>query len=299
MLAAAAGLPGTYRAYLSDSSRDAIDQLAGARGWVRVDGRPFADTPADVAAGEVFYPAVVDENGGSVDPRDLVFTGSDRDGRTANQDCGGSWSSGSGNARVGRAGMVGTLFNGNLGVLCGDPGRLYCFGVDQSTPARVHAPASARYAFVSSTGWPMMGGIGGADAHCQGLASSAGLPGTYRALIADSSTVPASRFSLSGPPWMRVDGVLLAATPDDLMDERTLSAFGVDETGTHIYPGVFVGSDSPRSSVGDSCNDWTGGTGMFDAADGGNPWQIGTANGFFNGPGYGCRRSDSVYCLQE
>jgi hypothetical protein len=38
-----ANLPGTYVAWLSTSTRQARDRLAGARGWVRVDGRPVAD----------------------------------------------------------------------------------------------------------------------------------------------------------------------------------------------------------------------------------------------------------------
>ncbi len=33
-------LPGTYRAWLSTSSVNAIDRVAGARGWIRVDGAP-------------------------------------------------------------------------------------------------------------------------------------------------------------------------------------------------------------------------------------------------------------------
>src|SRR5215510_6780649 len=46
--AANAGLPGVYVAWLSTSATNAIDRLAGARGWVRPDGRPFADTSADI-----------------------------------------------------------------------------------------------------------------------------------------------------------------------------------------------------------------------------------------------------------
>src|SRR5262245_55485496 len=48
-------LPGTYVAYLSTTTVNAIDRLAGARGWVRPDGQPFADTTADIAAGIVLY----------------------------------------------------------------------------------------------------------------------------------------------------------------------------------------------------------------------------------------------------
>ena len=43
--AEAGGLPSnTYVAWLSTSTVDAKTRLAGARGWVRPDGLPFADT---------------------------------------------------------------------------------------------------------------------------------------------------------------------------------------------------------------------------------------------------------------
>src|SRR5262245_12432676 len=51
-----AGLPGTYIAWLSTTTTNAVDRLAGSRGWVRTDGVPFADTPADIAAGRIFAP---------------------------------------------------------------------------------------------------------------------------------------------------------------------------------------------------------------------------------------------------
>src|SRR5206468_3194505 len=46
--AAAAGLPGEYRAWLSTAAHYARDRLAGARGWIRTDGAPFADTVDDL-----------------------------------------------------------------------------------------------------------------------------------------------------------------------------------------------------------------------------------------------------------
>src|SRR5213592_2896892 len=59
--AQAAGLPGTYVAWLSSSTEPARDRLGSARGWVRLDGLPFTDTLADLAAGKVFYPVGLDE----------------------------------------------------------------------------------------------------------------------------------------------------------------------------------------------------------------------------------------------
>jgi hypothetical protein len=83
--AGGAGLPGHYVAWLSTSKTSAIDRLAGARGWVRPDGRPFADTPADIAAGRIWYPASIDENGAA--SATLVITTSDAHGRFDGKSC--------------------------------------------------------------------------------------------------------------------------------------------------------------------------------------------------------------------
>src|SRR5262249_21678466 len=81
--AMAASLPGTYRAWLSTSTVNAKDRLAGARGWVRTDGLPFADTIADIVSGKILYPIRLDERGADL-PTALgqvfVATGTDPDG---------------------------------------------------------------------------------------------------------------------------------------------------------------------------------------------------------------------------
>ena len=43
----AAGLPGTFKAFLGSLNANAWARLAGARGFARVDGKPFGDTVAD------------------------------------------------------------------------------------------------------------------------------------------------------------------------------------------------------------------------------------------------------------
>jgi hypothetical protein len=79
-------LPGTYVAYLSTSDTDAIDRLAGSRGWIRPDGKPFVDSLADLAAGHILYPPRLDERG---QPHDNVevFTGTGEDGRRVGPTC--------------------------------------------------------------------------------------------------------------------------------------------------------------------------------------------------------------------
>ena len=80
-----------------------------------------------------------------------------------------------------------------------------------------------------------LGGIAGADAHCQRLAENAGLHGTYRAWLSDSQSSPAADPSFFKSPngYVRVDGVKVAATWDDLTDGALLAAIEVDENGDH------------------------------------------------------------------
>ena len=79
------GLPGTFVAWLSSSTTNAPDRLAG-RGWVRLDGKPFARTLDDIANGAMLYPLRVDERGTDLgDGANYVVTGTY--GSVANRTC--------------------------------------------------------------------------------------------------------------------------------------------------------------------------------------------------------------------
>src|SRR5207249_1446674 len=61
-LATSAGLPGTYVAWLSTTTQNAVDRVSGARGWVRIDGLPIADLPTALGV-QLWYTLGVDQNG--------------------------------------------------------------------------------------------------------------------------------------------------------------------------------------------------------------------------------------------
>jgi len=93
-------------------------------------------------------------------------------------------------------------------------------------------PVSGTLVFVTSKTYTGdLGGIGGADDKCQQLADAAGLPGTYRAWLADDNDSPAARFHRSTDPYLRVDGVRVADDWTDLTDGTLLEAIARDETG--------------------------------------------------------------------
>jgi hypothetical protein len=122
-----------------------------------------------------------------------------------------------------------------------------------------------------------LGGLEGADAHCQALAESAGLGGkTWRAYLS-TSTVDA-RDRIGDGPWYNVDGVMIAASVEQLHGDNNLTAeTAIDENGD--TPAYLVMVDGQPQRAGDSlvhdiltgtnedgtaheltCNDWTDGS---------------------------------------
>jgi hypothetical protein len=80
----------------------------------------------------------------------------------------------------------------------------------------VAQPVAGRQAFVTVQTFAVdASGPAKADQLCATEAATAGLSGTFKALLAMTSQSAISRvpFSLTGPNWVRLDGVPLAALP--------------------------------------------------------------------------------------
>src|SRR4051794_402552 len=86
-----------------------------------------------------------------------------------------------------------------------------------SPPPPVACGSSSSCVFVSSALYSgALGGLSGADSKCQGLAAAAGLPGSYKAWLADTTGAPISRFVHSTGPYRLVNGTTIAANWTDL-----------------------------------------------------------------------------------
>ena len=129
-LAAEAGLdePGSFKAWLSDGTANAIDRFTYDGPWIRVDGVRIANNQADLTDGELLSALNVDEDGKYL-ANYGVWTGTSTSGLNNGDHCAG-WTSADG------------LVSGTFGIVnetdaewtedwdraCSDGGgRLYCF----------------------------------------------------------------------------------------------------------------------------------------------------------------------------
>ena len=209
--AQAAGLPGEYVAWLSSSTSNARDRLGTASGWVRTDRRPFAASADDLFVAKIRYPLAVDETGTNVASGvRYVRTGTLADGTVSKDKHCADWSLDSGGAVE-----MGDPFTGNhrwstlAAGGCTGKTPIYCLGKDHTTPAPLE-PVAGRRAFASSAEW-VPNGLAQADAICASEAAGV-LTGTYKALLATTTASAISRFTTTGPTWVRPDGVALWET---------------------------------------------------------------------------------------
>jgi hypothetical protein len=256
-LARQVGIQGDVRAWLSTSSVDAIERLQGSRGWVRMDGKPFVDTPTELQVGNIFHPMRIDEQRRDVDTEVRVHTGSGPGG-TFTAAC-EDWTS---NAPIssnnGNANGTGTGFSYAGSALCTVPRHLYCFEVGKSVRV-APAPVAGRLAFIGSASLDR--GLAFADAACQRQSAIVSQPGpTFKALLATIGASPASRFDLGGLPWVRPDGVPIAASAAAFFQpDGWDSAPNLDRRGAVSDSAIVVGGTSllePGTSE-DTCANWT------------------------------------------
>lgn len=258
-LAADAGLPGTYVAWLSDSSTNAIDRLGNANGWLRTDGRIFARSREALAnPKQIVHPLILDENQEPVDS--YVFTGTEKDGTRSENSC-SDWTSEAsdeGAVMVGKTAYVGDQWTGPLTVWCSMAHPIYCLGIDHDRPIPM-PKVEGRIAFSTRRKFLADQGIDAADEICAREAEEAGLEGTFKALLGTTTFSPISRFSLDGDTWVRPDGVPIWDNAADALEFPPVAPLLIDAFGEISEPGVSVWLGAPSlDSVGtDTCEDWS------------------------------------------
>jgi len=291
--ATTAGLPNpdTFVAWLSDANTDAYCRVFGLTGkksnscgqnslplgagpWLRTDNVPFAGHIEDATALNAIYaPLSVDEFGNPIALPGKTFTATNPLGvldtlLDPNPHC-GNWTSEDPNKLVSYGSVAHssggwTQTEGAQG--CNEPQRLMCLQKNSGDPLSGHSQFDRREAFITSanvTG--NLGGIAGADALCQNLATAADLyrPDSFKALLATSpmNTIT-ERFQFDGP-WYRRDGLLFAHNKAELVSEKVMLPLNLTETGQYIGKAlVFTGSaEGSLGSPVTNCFEWTANAG--------------------------------------
>jgi hypothetical protein len=294
--ALAGGFPGTYVAWLATSATSAPSRLGSARGWVRPDGLPIADTVADLTAGRIYYPIAVDDAGNShYDETTLVLTGASADG-TATTDTCMDYSSTLGSGTVGYSdATTGSWTFDGVAISCGTTMRMYCFATDKIAPiGNPTPPPGSKLAFVTTGTFVPVHGLSDADGLCASEAGSAHLPGTFVALLATMTASAASRVGTG--VYVRTDGVTIGAIGGSMK-----APINVTAAGAYLTAPAWTGAStatSPATSIGSSattCANWTATTGTGEVG----AIEVASALMYFVRTATCSDSTNHLYCVQQ
>lgn len=298
--AAEAGFPGTFIAYLSTNATPARARLGNARGWVRPDGRPVADTVDDLVAGRFRYPIRIDDKLVDHDTgiSEFVFTGTRPNGAVSSANC-NDFVDSLAMVTYGQPDAELSFWTGPQALPCNVVGRLYCLQTDHATPLGPPVRSNAPIAFLSVAPLAIDAaiGIGAADNQCNADAAAAQLPGRYRALLATTGASPVDRFP-AGLEWQRVDGVSIGPLGKLITAPLVVLADGAYRDQITVWTGAkdLVSPLSALGTTSSTCADWTStATGMT----GGYGQSFHSTGYWFVFPETGCDAPYHVYCFQH
>jgi hypothetical protein len=110
-----------------------------------------------------------------------------------------------------------------------------------------------------------LGGLAGADAHCQSLAEAAGAGDrTWRAYL--STSEENARDRIGSGPWHNAEGELIAESVAALHDDPNINKeAGLTETGQMVEGrgdtpnrhDILTGSNPDGTAAAETCEDWT------------------------------------------
>jgi hypothetical protein len=280
----------SYVAFTTDATTSVAGRLGTtARGWVRMDGKPFSDLPSDLFNGnEVLNSIRYTEVGQVAGSAVTLMTGAQTNG-VASNNCanyavltGDSILCGSPEGGPGRYTDTGALCHAS----CGGPYRIICMGKSKTVPL-MYTAAMGRRIWLDSTVFinlfGSMGQVSSPDQVCQ-AERPAGVT-TAAALLAYSNR-PASGLLSPTVNYVRLDGVLVGTGAQLAAAGPLESGIWQEASGAYRVGGGQAGialTGGLGGSLTNTCNDWTslvgtGVTGDFSSTDGGTWWNLGTTD---------------------
>lgn len=290
----AAGLSGTFIAWLSDTDNDAYCRIHGLSGkkenncglaalpedagpWVRTDGFPFAsDTAHLFKDGTVFSTGSTDEFGRNPKSGLYYFTGTRADGtlyKKKEPPC-DNWTNASDVFTAGsNSSFGGFSWSSGASYKCNAQYALLCMEQGHG-PAISDVTICGKKVFLTSvkgtgnlSSWEGADGntgIAAGDSICRTLAANAGLENAehFKAWLSDSHTSALDRISSDGP-WVRVDGIPVAENRQGLEERDLLTVLNLTEKGQYINE-FYAWTGTLNNGMTDTdrtCNDWQTGSG--------------------------------------
>lgn len=314
-LASSANLPGAskYVAFLSTGSVDAIDRLGSARGWLRTDGLPFADSVSSIQSGTVWYPLALTETGSTSKLDGQVFTGSRPDGTNdSGDDCNG-WTDATAAYNV-QAGLIGggsalwlTWASGDCTQIPSAP--IYCLGTAYSAPLAPPVATAGRRVFLSATKFSPGSGktIKDADNLCVVDATTNGICTSssncpFKAVLAQSGASAKSHFTNQdgSTPIVRLDNMKVASSSSYFWQGTLSAPVSLHANGAYSSQGerLFTGAAtlSSAGTAASTCSNWSDAT-VTTGVNYGVPAMGPLA---FNWTTlWGCNESNPIYCLED
>lgn len=143
------------------------------------------------------------------------------------------------------------------------------FAVVSATAIPVQAQSQDMTFFITSAGpgdGANLGGLEGADAHCQSLAEAAGVSGkTWRAYLSTSSENARER--IGSGPWVNAKGAVIAESVEALHSDANAinKETGLTENGEMVNGrgdspnrhDILTGSNPDGTANENTCGDWT------------------------------------------
>lgn len=180
-----------------------------------------------------------------------------------------------------------TINQGDLDSSAGDTGG--GDAADAAKPSYVAFASSGLY-----TG--ALGGIAGADAKCQALATAKGFPGTFKAWLSVAGTNAADRITAPGP-WLLPNGSVVATSRAQLVSGNIENLPNRDENNATLPAAedrTWTATSGTGAYTGPDCTGWTatGGAGLVGEAAHKNSQWTALEN-------EACSEVNRVYCFEN
>jgi hypothetical protein len=296
--AKAANKGGTWKAFLSSPTEDAISRMADVGPWHQElrDGSMVKtfNNKANLTTSPLTTLYVDEQGGGASFSPGTYWSGTQQTGLKGTETCTG-WTS-SASSQRGSRGTGGSWF-GSGSPTCDTSDSIVCF--EQSRDPRPGAlPASSKRVFLTSAAYSgNLGGLAGADALCTNAAVAANKGGTWKAFLSSPTEDAIARIADVGPWHQQLRDGSMVKTFNNKANLTTspLTTLYVDEQGggASFSPGTYWSGTLQTGLRGpESCGGWTFATSSMRGSRG-------TGGSWFGSGSPTCDTTDSIVCLEQ